>query len=333
MKRQVIARVFHKSVTTISNWIQRYEETGDHARLHAKQSRGFTKEQKEWIIRFYENSPMSFLDEAKRAFETQFKQPIAISTVWKIIHSYGLTWKLLERRAIHIKENDITRFFNELSSIDWGHLNLQFLDEVSFDSRGMLRKRGYALKGRKLCFRGEFERRPRVSLLCFIDVTGFVQVFDTEGTFDRAKFVNCCVLQASKVQRYPGRGSIWILDGAAIHCHHDIVNLLRSFGIVPIFLPAYCAFFNPIEFAFGLVKMAFRRGFVETKTKELTLYILGIMQQFKKFDMTKTFEHCGYTAQGRFDPSMRLSDENIFNETSSAIDESMFDFVECETQE
>ncbi|ETI34763.1 hypothetical protein F441_18676 [Phytophthora nicotianae CJ01A1] len=55
-----------------------------------------------------------------------------------------------QRRAMHIKEHDVFRFAEELSSIDWSHHNLVFLDEVSFDNRGMIRRRGYSIKGRKL---------------------------------------------------------------------------------------------------------------------------------------------------------------------------------------
>ncbi|CAK4295082.1 unnamed protein product [Aphanomyces euteiches] len=61
------------------------------------------------------------------------------------------------------------------------------------------------------------------------------------------------------------------------------------------------------------------------KTKELTRYILSIMQQFKRFNMQKTFEHCGYTIQGRFDPTKRLADETCPRED----DESHLGFEEC----
>ncbi|KAG6961109.1 hypothetical protein JG687_00007844 [Phytophthora cactorum] len=50
---------------------------------------------------------------------------------------------------MHINERVVFRFVEELSNIDWSHHNLVFLDEVSFDNRGMIRKRGYALKGKK----------------------------------------------------------------------------------------------------------------------------------------------------------------------------------------
>lgn len=47
---------------------------------------------------------------------------------------------------MHISVTDIIRFFHELSSLEWTQKSLIFLDEVSFDNRGMLRRRGYAVK-------------------------------------------------------------------------------------------------------------------------------------------------------------------------------------------
>lgn len=109
-----------------------------------------------------------------------------------ILHDAGLTWKVLERRALQINQDDILRFCKELMSFPWLIQNLVFLDEVSFDNRDMLRKKGFGFKGQKLFYRGEFCRKPRVSLLCFIGVNGLLDTFSTEGTFDRLKFVECC---------------------------------------------------------------------------------------------------------------------------------------------
>ncbi|POM60573.1 Serine/threonine-protein kinase rio2 [Phytophthora palmivora] len=152
---------------------------------------------------------------------------------------------------MNIKVSDIVRFMLELSTIKWCQMNIQFLDEVGFDNRGMLRSRGYCLKGKKLAFRGKFNRKARVSLLCFISVDGLVETFHTDGTFDRSKFVGCCRVHAHSgktVYQYPRRGSVWILDGAKIHWHPDTVYYLRALGIIPIFLPAYYPFYNPIEY-------------------------------------------------------------------------------------
>ena len=47
------------------------------------------------------------------------------------------------------------------------------------------------------------------------------RTFVTDGTFNRSRFVSCCreFVLSGNVQQYPGRRSIWILDGARIHCH------------------------------------------------------------------------------------------------------------------
>lgn len=245
IKKAKLAVIYRKDPKTIANWITRSEERGNAQRLATKQKlRKFSKEQQQWVIKYFQERPLSFLDEAKSAFEAQHGLSISVTSVWAIVHSAGLTWKTVERRAIHIKESDIFRFVRELSAINWSQQNVVFLDEVSFDNREMLRKRGYALKGTKLLFRGEFTRKPRVSLLCFIGAGGLLSYYDTEGTFDRAQFVENCdsFARGGKVQMYPGRNSVWIMDGAAIHTDPEIVHHLRSLGIVPIFLPAYCPF-------------------------------------------------------------------------------------------
>lgn len=136
-----------------------------------------------------------------------------------------------------------------------GGNNSFFLDVSSFDGRDLIRKRGYGVKGERLLHRGEFGRS---SVLCFIGARGVLYVYTTEGTFDRSKFLEYCkrfaMNKGTIVKQYPGQYSIWIMDGAKIHCHANITFYLRSLGIIPTFLPAYCPMFNPIEFVFGMVK-------------------------------------------------------------------------------
>lgn len=52
---------------------------------------------------------------------------------------------------------------------------------------------------------------------------------------------------------------MFIFDGEEIHCYAKLIEYLRSSGIIPIFLPAYCPFLNPIEFVFGLVKRRLKK--------------------------------------------------------------------------
>ncbi|KAH9115162.1 hypothetical protein LEN26_013001 [Aphanomyces euteiches] len=309
-----LARLYRKHVNTIDNWIKRYEDDGSYERKSTARKSKFSLAQKQWIIDYYDKNPLAFLDEAKSAFQLSFGSPISVPTVWQILRDAGYTRKVLERRAIHIKLMDIIRVTNELSSIDWCQQNAQFLDEASFDNRGMLRKRGYSLKGTRLAFRGEFNRKARVSVLCWIGIDGVVEIFHTEGSFDRAKFFDCCRIHAHSgktVRAYPGPGSVWILDGAKIHCHPNIIYYLRSIGIVPLFLPAYCPFFNPIEYLFGLVKQSMKRQYVENSREPLERFVMRVLLEFENFDMQGIFEHCGYTKEGVFDPTRSIGNEKI----------------------
>ncbi|KAH9146834.1 hypothetical protein AeRB84_009338 [Aphanomyces euteiches] len=302
--KKQLAHIYNKHVNTICNWVERFEEDGDYQRRDSTNTRKFTTDQRKWLIEFYKKNPLSFLDEARFEFQQRFNSSNSISSIGRMLRSEGLTWKVLKRRAFHIKSADIIRFALELDNVDWSTSNIQFLDEASFDNRGMLRTRGYCLRGQKLAFRGEFNRKPRVSVLCWIDVNGIVECFPTDGTFDRTTFIACCGLHAQSgksVRQYPGRGSIWILDGAKIHCHANLVYYLRSIGIIPIFLPAYCPFFNPIEYLFGLMKKAIKRQYVEGAPTDLSPFIIKLMNQFSRFDMRKIFAHCGWGSDGCFD--------------------------------
>ncbi|ETV99369.1 hypothetical protein H310_08082 [Aphanomyces invadans] len=51
---------------------------------------------------------------------------------------------------------------------------------------------------------------------------------------------------------------------------------------------------------------------------------MSILKTFKSYDMTNIFRHCGYSKQGRFDPSKRLVDED---DASSDINDNMLEYV------
>lgn len=223
-----------------------------------------------------------------------------------------MTWKVLERRAIQIQIDDVVRYACELMSIPWIIQMLVFLDEVSFDNNDMIRKHGFGIKGQRVLFRGEFQRRARVSCLCFVGVNGMLETFITDGTFTRLKFIECCRSFAlspnSPVQTYPGINSIWVLDGAKIHTSATLVNYLRSLGILVIFLPAYCPFFNPIEVVFGWMKAKFRNIYRENSRCSLEKVIGEIVNSFGTTSFEKIFNKCGYK-NNQFDPAIGLSQD------------------------
>lgn len=135
--------------------------------------------------------------------------------------------------------------------------------------------------------------------------------YQTEGTFTRKKFVEFCRNFAtdhdSKVQQYPGKYSVWILDGAKIHLDKNFVLYLRSLGIIVIFLPAYCPFFNPIELVFGFMKRDLECNYIENSKLDIRLFIGEVANAFTNKKFTNIFRKCGYLPPGRFDPSVAFN--------------------------
>lgn len=315
LSRSKLAKIYGKHQSTISNWISYYERTGTYERKqNTTITRKFGADKRRWLIELYKKKPLLYLDEAAKMFETHFRMKISASSICRILHSEGLTWKCLERRALQVRQDDIYRFFMELNALPWDYSNLLFLDEVSFDNRGMLRNRGYAEKGKRLICRGEFVRKPRVSCLCMIGHNGMLECTYTEGTFTRLNFfqhIRQFALRSGRVETYPGLNSIWILDGARIHCDANITSYLRSLGIYPIFLPAYTPFYNPIEIVFGIVKRKMQECYKESDVRDMTQFVAEIMIGFHSYSMDKLYRKCGYICGGKFDPTVASPEDII----------------------
>ncbi|OWZ13415.1 LOW QUALITY PROTEIN: hypothetical protein PHMEG_00013258 [Phytophthora megakarya] len=152
---------------------------------------------------------------------------------------------------MHIKELDVFRFVDELVHINWCYSNLVFLDEVSFDNRRMIRKRGYSLQGQTIAIR----------------VTGGIDTYNTLEMFDRVECFNAVEILPIRWQAlsYSGSNSVWFLDGSSIHRDPGIIH---SIDVVPVFHPAYYSFFKRIEYMFGYIKKCFRRHYVVSSGRD-----------------------------------------------------------------
>ncbi|KAI3655583.1 hypothetical protein MP638_006148 [Amoeboaphelidium occidentale] len=276
---------FHKSPTTISEWVSNYEagkgftrkETDD---VNAK----FSTEMKEWVVSLYRRNPTLYLKEAKTEFIKIYGISISKSSISLILKEAGMSWKCLERRAIQVCYADVARFTRELYSIAWMHCNLVFLDDVSFDNRCMLRRKGFGLKGSRLYYRGEYVRKPRISMLSFIGVGGVLETFQVEGTFDRLTFTDCCkkFAPSGKVKQYPGDNLVWILDGASIHRDENLTYFIRSLGII-----------GKMQLYYEQVPLSFE------------LCVVNVMSTFQGKDFSGIFRKCGYDSN-KFDPAVGL---------------------------
>lgn len=121
LSRKQLSEIYHKSRATIGNWIKQYETEGSVARKIAAEKvfRKFGHTKRQYLIELYKTRPVLYLCEAKDLFKRQFGQSISVASIHTILHENGLTWKVMERRAIQIQLKEVLRFCDELSQIEW----------------------------------------------------------------------------------------------------------------------------------------------------------------------------------------------------------------------
>jgi transposase len=301
-----VGYLFGKSASSIHRWVCKFREIGDVTRKKQAVPAATRKLEKFhllWLTNYVLNvDPLTYLSELQKAFSDTFNFDISVSSLSRALASLGLSYKVIERRAMQIRDVDISRFTREVNYLLPHHEQLLFLDEMSLDNRSLLRNKGWYFKNQKLVYCGTFVRSKRLSILAFLGCSGVVEVFREAGTFSRSKFLSCCqeLLMSGKICKYPGPRSVWIMDGASIHCSKEMIGYFWSVGIVILFLPAYAPFYNPIEILFGMVKRWCKTLHVE-KGKEASI-VFEALTHYGQFDFSPIFQHCGYSKVGDFNP-------------------------------
>lgn len=262
---EAVAQVFMVTPRSVKGWIKQFYETGNLGRKQCENvKRSYTEEQKSWCIEYLTNNPLTYIHELTRLFRAKFGSHMHEVTMFRLIKNAGFSNRAVKRIAIQIQLKDVNRFAREMSDLfQRGCMqdSLLFLDEVSTDNRDMHRSRGWFLRGAYPFVTDWYGRSSRISLLAFLGVDGFADVFHTQDTYTRELYFGYVqqFIKSGKCSVFPGKQSVWILDGARIHMDANITEYIRSTGCEVVYLPAYCPFFNPIEYAFGFLKREFKR--------------------------------------------------------------------------
>eukprot|EP00734_Pompholyxophrys_sp_LG126_P000219 Pompholyxophrys_sp_v1_NODE_54_length_2873_cov_21.439120.p1 type:complete len:355 gc:universal NODE_54_length_2873_cov_21.439120:1740-2804(+) len=320
MQQLEVSRIFCKSASTICDWVARYNECDNVARISssAKHWRKFSDPHKTWIMNFINRDPLSFVREIQKSFYDCFCFCISSRSILRILEENNYSKKILEQRAMEISFIEIARFTEEINAVKPLYEQLVFLDEMSTDNRAMLRKRGWFLRNTKPVFKTLFRRGKRLSVLSFLCVNGILETFKTEGTFDRKLFFEKCkeLLESGKVQVYPGLNSVWLLDGASIHLDPTMTAYFRELGIKIIFLPAYCPFYNVIEIIFGMIKRRCRELYDPSSYGSEEVLLMSVISEWFGVDTRNYFRTCGYSPSGIFDPNVN---HDVFIRTADLI--------------
>lgn len=79
-----------------------------------------------------------------------------------------------------------------------------------------------------------------------------------------------------------------IMDNVAFHKSKDIIELFKTRGLEPIFIPPYTPRCNPIEEVFSIMKRAFR----VSKKIDFNSKMEEVIEQIKQYkDISKHYDH------------------------------------------
>lgn len=167
-------------------------------------------------------------------------------------------------------------FYKQLVSLDSSEIVC--IDETAFSNVGNV-SYGYFPKGKHPEGKA-VSRKERISLVMAIHSSKGILCYKRQpNTFDKESFLT--FLKESLLPSLPSETKALLMDNIRFHHSKEVIQLLESFGITPLFIPPYSPRCNPIEEVFSLLKQIFRRvemskgSFlqqVETSLEELKLF-------------------------------------------------------------
>lgn len=210
------------------------------------------------------NTIMQYIDQEiiKDPFQTCKRLKIFLSTEHSIVASLELIRLGMKKLGYSRK---IARYYGVAKNALY--LNKAFLkrrdeyikngakiysiDETGFGRFSYQRRSGYSKKGEQLMIRKEKARVTSTSVLACASAEGWVARKTIVGGVNRIMFSDFIIsLELPK-------GSVILLDNASVHRGDIIYDAFKQKEYIPLYVPPYSPWYNPIEKCFSIVKYFF----------------------------------------------------------------------------
>ena len=157
------------------------------------------------------------------------------------------------------------------------------------------------------------------SLLPALSLDGVIAAHLLEGSFTTPTFLDFIRATLKRMNPFPGKNSVLIMDNARIHRHPTIVKTIcemfvavaRIYSLLALkslwtsgcrilYLPAYSPDFNPIELAFSKIKAHVRRhgnitwGEEGIDSTDVYTFLYEAAFSVTPDDAAGWYHHCGY---------------------------------------
>ncbi len=165
---------------------------------------------------------------------------------------------------------------------------LVFIDESGFKT-SLSRFYGWATRGEKpVIYTPKYG--TNITLVGAIAMDGVRTLKVMKGTLNGERFVDFLRRDLGPTLN---AGDIVVMDGPRVHRVDGVVQALKEFGAIPLYLPPYSPELNPIEMCWGLMK-----GWIRWRApRKVARLLAAIDEAWQRITPTLChawIRHCGY---------------------------------------
>ncbi|KAA1091662.1 hypothetical protein PGT21_050250 [Puccinia graminis f. sp. tritici] len=283
-----------------ARWMKLYQNTQRVIRDPAEYNkRGpgllLTPDDRVFMIELLRLEPGLFLDEMRERLYDQNDSLLSITTLHRMLVEH-LEVTLKKANTVSIKKSLVAKYAYVVQMMTVPADFLVFTDESSVCSKQLLRTFSRSTKGTAADRVLVDQNAKRFTLIPAICLDGVVALTVTDENVKGRNFAHFLkFILLPRMNAYPARNSILVLDNAQIHANERIAKLCADVGVRLVYLPPYCPELNPIELVFLQVKSNLRRLQVLVTSQDPVWAIESTTYRVASPRLCqKLFHHAGY---------------------------------------
>lgn len=286
---------FRVSVKFVNDMVKLKRETGGLApKRQGNPGRGKLSGVKDWVRRRFAERKGLTLDELVVELYEQHRITVDRSSVCRLLHRLGLTYKKKDLRAAEQKRPDVSEarhvWVTRRQPFLRGQLHrIGFIDETALKTN-MSKTTGWAPRGERLVDHVPFGHWNTQTFIAALRHDRLDAPWVLDGAMNRRNFERYVETQLAPTLR---RGDVIILDNLSSHQSPKAAEIIRSIGAWFLFLPPYSPDLNPIEMAFAKLKALIRKAAARTYD-DLWRAVGHICDIFTEGECLNFFRAAGY---------------------------------------
>jgi transposase/transposase-like protein len=239
-----ISRLYSVSRSSLSRWVRK--QSADEKCLPKRKRTRVTKYSPvvPYLVNLVTENPYMTCTDIRRALYLKHGVSPSSTSVYRSLRQSNITHKRAQLTRLESSLKDHPLYHQQAP-----YENVIAIDECHFNASDYVRY-GWAPKRERLSKRKN-DRPQRLSLLLAVSKRGVVASQIVRGRVDSSVFIDF-------LSKLPS-GTNLMLDNASIHRSKLVKTFCLDKKMTLNYIPPYCPWYNPVEYAFSNIKRVFRR--------------------------------------------------------------------------